>query len=197
MASATLSPSGAKLLARHEATIAGGIKTFLAVGNALTAIRDGQLYREGHESFEVYCRRRWNMSDRRARQLMDAAEIGTVVPVENEAQARAAAPLKNKPAALREAVKAASQDGKPTAKKIAAEVAKRVPATHTSGSSESGPAPDAAAPSVDTVDESESSPSSSGPNAAPSVIDTTSRETVDPDACPFCKGTGRKWVQAS
>ncbi len=47
----------------------------------------------GYSRFEDYCRERWGWTDRRARQLMSAAETvkaletGTIVPT-NEAQAR-------------------------------------------------------------------------------------------------------------
>ncbi|MCX5658625.1 MAG: hypothetical protein NTW19_02755, partial [Planctomycetota bacterium] len=58
------------------------------VGSALATIRNEKLYRKDHgggfDTFEDYCKSRWSMSDRRARQLIDAAEIvgeiGTVVP---------------------------------------------------------------------------------------------------------------------
>ena len=81
-------------LAQHEAAIERGLTTFVEVGEALLAIRDERLYRQTHATFEDYCRERWGMSDRRARQLMSAAEVtGTVVPAglpapSNEAQAR-------------------------------------------------------------------------------------------------------------
>lgn len=54
----------------------------------------------------MYCYGRWGFSDRRGRQLIDAAEVakelgsetGTMVPPTNEAQARELAPLvKNDP----------------------------------------------------------------------------------------------------
>lgn len=78
-------------LATHEEVIERGLATFLDVGKSLAAIRDGRLYRETHARFEDYCRDRWGFTDRRARQIIEAAEIGTMVPVENERQARALA----------------------------------------------------------------------------------------------------------
>lgn len=71
-----------------EQIIERGLGTFIEVGSALVRIREGRLYRQEYASFEVYCQRRWGFSDRRARQLMAAAEIGTVVPVTTESQAR-------------------------------------------------------------------------------------------------------------
>jgi hypothetical protein len=88
----TLTADEAARLAELEARIKRG---FQEVGLALREIRDARLYRETHPTFEGYCRERWDFSDRRARQFMDAAEIGTMVPVENERQARALAPLKD------------------------------------------------------------------------------------------------------
>lgn len=76
-------------LTRFEERIGAGLASFIEVGEALGAIRDRRLYRATHGTFEDYCREKWGMSDRRARQLMTAAEIGTMVPVvTTERQAR-------------------------------------------------------------------------------------------------------------
>lgn len=80
-------------LADHEAIIAAGLKTFIDVGVRLATIRDKRLYRGDYATFEAYCEGRWSFSDRRARQLIDAALVvtalpaGTIVPV-TESQAR-------------------------------------------------------------------------------------------------------------
>jgi len=80
----------ARPLAECEAVIERGLATFVEVGAALLEIRGHRLYRETHATFEDYCRERWSFTDRRARYLMEAAEIGTMVPnVGNERQARA------------------------------------------------------------------------------------------------------------
>jgi hypothetical protein len=42
-------------LARCEATIQRGVKTYIEVGGALDAIRMGRLYRETNKTFEAYC----------------------------------------------------------------------------------------------------------------------------------------------
>lgn len=83
-------------LAQCEQVIERGLQTFYEVGAALLAIRDKRLYRAEHGTFEDYCLARWGFSDRRARQLMSAAETfvniqtGTIVPVlpATESQAR-------------------------------------------------------------------------------------------------------------
>lgn len=62
---------------RHEAVIEKGMATFIEVGLALKTIRDDQLYRESHKTFEKYAEDRWGMHKRRAYQLIDAAEIET------------------------------------------------------------------------------------------------------------------------
>jgi hypothetical protein len=62
-------------LARHEATIERGLATFVDVGQALFAIRDGRLYRLDYGTFEDYCRERWGFTGERARLLMRSAEV--------------------------------------------------------------------------------------------------------------------------
>lgn len=83
-------------LARHEAIIERGLETFIEVGNALLAIRDGELYKAaGWSTFEDYCRERWGLKRLRAYELMRAAtvvgnllEISNIVP-SRESQAAA------------------------------------------------------------------------------------------------------------
>jgi uncharacterized Zn finger protein (UPF0148 family) len=79
--------------AELEDVVARGLETFVQVGLALAEIRDSRLYRETHGTFEDYCRERWGFTDRRARQLVATAGIGTMVPVENERQARELLPV--------------------------------------------------------------------------------------------------------
>jgi hypothetical protein len=108
-----------------ESVIERGLETFLQVGEALATIRDRRLYRIEHSTFADYCKTKWKMSDRRARQLMDASEVvtaisksGTTVP-KSERQAR---PLAALPPAQRvevwEKAVAASPNGQPTAKDV-------------------------------------------------------------------------------
>lgn len=125
--SAALVPAEAAQLAELESVIERGAMMFVEVGGALAKIRDAGLYRP-HQTFEDYCRERWGFTDRRARYLIDAAEIGTMVPVKNERQARELAPLRNEPEAAREAWAEASVNGTPTAAKVR-EVVQRTPPT--------------------------------------------------------------------
>jgi hypothetical protein len=68
-----LSASERKALDRHETVIERGQRTFVEVGLALRAIRDGRLYREQDSTFDAYLRRRWGFSRQRAHQLITAA----------------------------------------------------------------------------------------------------------------------------
>lgn len=122
-----LSPAERTRLGKLEQTIERGMRTFVEVGQALAEIRDGLLYRDSHDRFEDYCRERWDFNDRRARQLIEAAEITKILAVapespapKNDAQARELAPLREDPdklrAAWQEAVEA--HDGKPTAQAV-------------------------------------------------------------------------------
>lgn len=120
-------------LAQHEAVIRDGLQTFVAVGNALAAIRDGKLYKETHKTFEDYCRQKWNMVASRARQLIAAStavesvESVTTVTPRTEAQVRPLVGLE--PEQQREAWQAAveASDGKPTAKHVEAAVERVAP----------------------------------------------------------------------
>lgn len=132
-----------KLYEQHERAIRSNFKAFLDVGERLADIRDRRLYWEEFATFESYCRTRWEMSDRRARQLIQGAEVveeltaemksGTTVPIltgENlvpttESQARELA--KAPPASRLEVMREATQDGatKPTAEAIKEAVAKK------------------------------------------------------------------------
>ena len=80
---------------RCETVIARGMAQFLAVGEALSEMRDSKLYRSTHATFADYCRERWDLGRARAYQLMDAAEVaGSLstnvdIPPATEAQLRA------------------------------------------------------------------------------------------------------------
>lgn len=74
-------------LVEHEAVIERGLGSFLEVGAALIAIRDGKLYRATHSTFEAYCTDRWQLARNQAYRLIDAAQvvqalspIGDIVP---------------------------------------------------------------------------------------------------------------------
>lgn len=118
----------ADALADAEVIIEAGLATFVEVGDALSAIRDGRLYRLTHATFEDYCRERWGMARPTAYQLIQAAEsvsaIADIAPdaprPATESQARALSPLKRQPEKMAEAMQSASAatGGRPTAQAI-------------------------------------------------------------------------------
>lgn len=105
-----------------ETTIERGKKTFVEVGLALQAIRDGRLYRKDYETFEGYCQGRWGWTGRRSNQLINSAsvvqalpkDLGTIVP--NEGAARAISKLP--PERRQEVVEKAAAEGPVTAAAI-------------------------------------------------------------------------------
>lgn len=64
-------------LEQLEGVIQRNIGAFYEVGRALMEIRDKGLYRDvlGYDTFESYCKDRWDLSRPRAYQLIDAATI--------------------------------------------------------------------------------------------------------------------------
>lgn len=79
-------------LVRCENVIRTQMRSFIEVGQALAAIRDGRLYRASHKTFEAYCQKTWEFTRRRANQLIEACEagnvLGTIVPKTNEGHTR-------------------------------------------------------------------------------------------------------------
>jgi hypothetical protein len=74
-----------------EEVVRAGLETFVEVGQALLSIRDGRGYRlVGYTAFEDYCRERWQISRSRAYQLIDAAEVASILStmVDNPATER-------------------------------------------------------------------------------------------------------------
>jgi len=125
-----LNPAERDRLRSLEAVIERAAKTFIQIGRALAEIRDARLYRDTHDTFEDYCREVWDFNDSRARQIVGAVETVTAVTVDgmpepsSERVARALTPLRDDPAAMREAWCAAvEQHGeKPTGPQVAAKV---------------------------------------------------------------------------
>lgn len=115
---ATLTAAEVDYLAQCEETISHGLQTFIEVGTALAMIRDNRLYRAEHATFEAYCADRWGFTDRRARQLIDAAAIGRILPVANAGQAAelARVPEPERAEVWQQTVE--RTDGKPTAAAI-------------------------------------------------------------------------------
>jgi hypothetical protein len=95
-------------------------------------IRDSQLHRETHATFESYCQERWGWSRQRSYQLIDAATVTTMVDraglpaPANERQARELVPLLREEQELVEAYREALDDGeRVTAADIRRQVRKR------------------------------------------------------------------------
>ena len=117
-----------------EKIVAKGLQTFVEVAEALAEIRDRKLYKIEHATFADYCKEKWNMSDRRARQLMDSAEVvaelsksgTTVPPSERQARPLTQLPPAQRAQAYQEAVKT-SATGTPTAKEVEVVVRKLKP----------------------------------------------------------------------
>lgn len=111
-------------LAALEEVIRRELDSFLQVAEALLEVRKERLYRERYPTFEEYCERQWDMSARRARQILAASQVvenlrlpenvGAVLPV-TESQARPLsrlAPEEQRPA-WDAAVAAAEERGTP------------------------------------------------------------------------------------
>ncbi len=60
-----------------EAVIRRGFQTFYDVGKAFARIRDARLYRDKFDTFEAYCREKWQYGRDYADRLIAAAEIVT------------------------------------------------------------------------------------------------------------------------
>lgn len=126
-------------LFEHEKVIEQGLASFIDVGCSLIAIKADRKYRHiGFDTFEDYCRERWNIGSSRRAQLMSAASIandliGSSTTVElptpqTERQVRplAAVPAEERAEVWAEAVEAAGGD-QPTAKQVTEAVVKRQP----------------------------------------------------------------------
>ena len=132
-----------ELLEREEG-IRTGLEAFLLVAEHFLAIREKRLYRFKYDRFEDYCRLRWNMTPRRAQQIVAGADVrqtlalangledapATQVLPKNEREARPleGLPKEEQPEAWRRVVESAPKDaeGKPqiTAKHVEGEIKK-------------------------------------------------------------------------
>ena len=100
-----LTPAERKLLAKCEKTISKGLKAFKPVYLALQEICEQHLYRAEFDTFQEYCRAKWNITARHANRLMlagavvaniESDQLVSSVPAaipKNEAQARPLAAL--------------------------------------------------------------------------------------------------------
>ena len=82
-------------LTRQEIIIKTGLLNFFEVGFALWQIKEKRLYRETHDTFEDYCRERWDFEWAHAYRLIESAKtfdnlspIGDIPKPETESQAR-------------------------------------------------------------------------------------------------------------
>jgi hypothetical protein len=78
-----------KELQINEEIIERGIRSFIDVGQALSEIRRGKLWKGSYENFPVYLRVRWGMGDSYASKLITGSEVASrLKDVTNENQAR-------------------------------------------------------------------------------------------------------------
>lgn len=116
-----LTASESTALTEHEAVIERGIKTFYEVGTALADIRDRKLYRADYGTFEEYAEQRWQMSRRRAYQMIEAAGVvnnfshSEIPAPSTESQARELSRVPEPERAEVWAETVERTDGKPTA----------------------------------------------------------------------------------
>lgn len=75
MLSEILSESEKNELSRLENIIETGKKSFVEVGEALVIVREQELYRAEHGTFEDYCVMRWKFTVRHAQRLMQQAGV--------------------------------------------------------------------------------------------------------------------------
>jgi hypothetical protein len=83
----------AERLQRLENQVREGLKAFVAIGSALKEIQESKLYRiREFETFDEYCLQEWQISRRRAYQLIDASKVVDNIKdcpqLPNEAQTR-------------------------------------------------------------------------------------------------------------
>lgn len=122
--STTVDGAAAAALKECEDILARDLDTFIEVGEVLCRIRDERLYlAAGYDSFDRYCRERWDLGRSRIYQLIAAHEVVRELPPDtpqpaNEAQARALKQVKpeDRAAVMEEAVRATG--GKLTAQAI-------------------------------------------------------------------------------
>lgn len=124
-------------LQTYETYLTDHLPVFFKVGQILVDIRNQKLYRESYQTFEAYCKEKWNIGRSRAYQLMDAADVqeelstacgqDTPLPT-SEAQARALkkAPSDIRPTAWTNAVNAAGGQ-QPTAPQVTQAVLELTP----------------------------------------------------------------------
>lgn len=64
-----------KRLGELESIISKNLKAFYEVGSALMEIRESKLYKQDYDTFEAYCRDRWDMTRQYAYNLIGSSEV--------------------------------------------------------------------------------------------------------------------------
>lgn len=118
-----------------EAIIERGLKSFYEVGSALLRIRERKSYRQTHETFEAYCRDRWDMGRNYVNKQVAATtavnNLGTIVPIlpTTESQCRPLTYLttpEQQQEAWKRALEVAEKQGKKVTAKIVEEAVNNV-----------------------------------------------------------------------
>lgn len=122
-------------LNRLSEIVDAGLKTSLRVGRALEEIRDRQLYRATHETFDAFVLARWQLSSRRAYQLIAAADVernlhpGSHVLTEKAARHLSPLPPEDQAAAWTEATEGLEEGATVPAARVATAAKRRKPPT--------------------------------------------------------------------
>lgn len=143
-----LNPAAQAALAAAEQRIERALKSFVDMGQALTEIRDGRLYKATHGTFEAYCQERWEIGRDYADRMIAAAQVvltivskGLPAPTkESQARALVAVPEADRAEVWAKTVE--RTDGKPTAAAIREvhEERTRPPSPGPTGAAQSPPA---------------------------------------------------------
>jgi hypothetical protein len=104
-----------KRLLDLEAVIKTGQQTFVEVGLALAEIRDSRLYKADFETFESYCREKWQFSKQHVYRMIECAPIGKSSPQVtslNQARAVAKVPAEKRAEVISKASEKAASKGR-------------------------------------------------------------------------------------
>lgn len=123
MSNELITPAETARLEELEARFEICKATFLEGGAILSEIMESKIYKDTYKSFEIYLKDRWDISPRRAYQLIEAANTVESVknftqnPPKTESQAKelSKAPKDQRPAAWEKAQEIAKEEGKPVA----------------------------------------------------------------------------------
>jgi hypothetical protein len=178
---ATLNPAALVTLADCEQRIERALNGFVDMGQALTEIRDGRLYKATHSNFETYCQERWDIGRDYADRMIAAAQVvltivskGLPAPTkESQARALVAVPEPERADVWRETVE--RTNGKPTAKAVEEVVKERsrpTPVPGPTGAAQSPPADPDMPPAPADLSDDAPNPQEPGPTSEPVVTST-------------------------